>query len=250
MFVISLLSGDSEPVLKVRGVGEGLLQLDIRHKTQRQMYLEVVYEPQVFNYIVTYLKPGMVFVDVGANVGYYTVAAGCLVGEKGCVLAFEPEKKNRARLKANLTRNNLKNVHVFSEALSNMKGAALLYLNEENEGGHSLLSERGGITESVFSTVFDELLRSVSSLCRGVDLIKIDVEGFEKNVLQGMKGTLQHHEPAVVCEVSSNHQEVFDFMHDLGFSASTFSAEGLIPCRRPVSEGARDYLFTRAEKSR
>lgn len=238
------LAHEEEPVLIEKKVGDGVLDLDIRCKTQRQIYLEKAYEGNVLKYILQNLKSRMTFVDVGANIGYYAVLTGLIVGEDGCVLAFEPEEMNRTWLAANLKRNKLKNVRVFAEALSDTAGKTLLYLNEKNEGGHSLLRERGTVTQSISTAVFDELFRDMVSPCTHIDLIKIDVEGFELHVLLGMKETLQSQKPAIVCEVSAHHKEIFQFMKNIGFRAYVLDAFGKAHmCQDLAPRGARNYLF-------
>jgi tRNA/tmRNA/rRNA uracil-C5-methylase (TrmA/RlmC/RlmD family) len=83
------------------------------------------WEPKTTDYIKKHLKKGQTFVDVGANVGYYSILASEL-GAK--VIAFEPSKDNRELLEQNIKDNNCE-VQVYSQALSNVSGNAILYTN-------------------------------------------------------------------------------------------------------------------------
>ena len=96
------------------------------------------YETQSFK---TLIKPGMVVLDIGANIGYYTLIAARLVENSGRVYALEPESENFSILRRNVELNNYGNIIVKQEALSNKRGKAKLYKDKLNLGGHSLSRE-------------------------------------------------------------------------------------------------------------
>ena len=132
------------------------------------------------------LKPGNCVLDIGANVGYFTLLAARLVGPEGKVYAFEPEPSNYEVLVKNLGLNGYMNVETIPKAVSSEKGEAQLILSGLDSGFHSLahlnLPERG--TVSVETITIDSFLEE-----RGwphVDLIKMDIEGWEIAALDGM----------------------------------------------------------------
>ena len=139
-----------------------------------------VWEPRTTEYVEKHLKTGQTFVDVGANVGYYSVLATKL-GAK--VLAFEPSANNRKFLEKNC------DVQVFSQALSNENGSAILY-TDTTPGQYSLMGSGKG--EAVETVRFDDLNLPVP------DMIKIDVEGAERQVLEGMPSVLNTDKPITV----------------------------------------------------
>ncbi|MGH8164650.1 MAG: FkbM family methyltransferase, partial [Rhodanobacteraceae bacterium] len=94
------------------------------------------YEPFETSLLTSELRPGMTVVDVGANIGYYTLLFSKLAGDKGRVYAFEPEPQNFALLERNLTRNHRANVTIFNEAASDQSGHSFLYLSTVNHGDH------------------------------------------------------------------------------------------------------------------
>ncbi|MCR9141046.1 MAG: FkbM family methyltransferase [bacterium] len=146
------------------------------------------WEAQETGIIVEHLKAGDTFVDAGANVGYYTLVAANLVGKTGRVFAFEPEPESFAILKRNVELNGLTNVVVEQKALSNEAGTLKLYLAAENKGDHHVL-DRGEELPfvEVEAVTLDNYFRDDP---RGVDMIKIDTQGAEAIILQGMQGLL------------------------------------------------------------
>lgn len=139
-------------------------------------------------FIVAYLRRGDVFVDVGANIGYFSVFAALAVGPDGKVHAVEPEPANLALLQKNLELNGLSNVEVHAVAASDRSGQATLYRDGFNSGGHSLLQKpQVQNTTSVSVTTLDALLDTKGS----PRLIKIDVQGSEVDVLKGMSELLR-----------------------------------------------------------
>ncbi len=113
-----------------------------------------------------------IFLDLGANVGKYSILLGKKMGPRGKVYAFEPEPNNLKALKTNLSLNKIKNVQIIEKACSNLKGKVDFYLDDKNTGGHSLLRKTNKKI-SVKSDTLDEILRENKVL--RVDLIKIDL---------------------------------------------------------------------------
>lgn len=144
------------------------------------------YEPGTTRLFEQVVKPGMVVIDIGAHVGYYTLLAAKHVGPTGKVYAFEPERNNHAILVKNIRMNGYDNVVAPQLAVSDQGGSSTLYLSGLDSGRHAMyhhgLPERGSV--AVETTTVDSFLE-----CEGwpsVSLIKIDVEGSEVAVLDGM----------------------------------------------------------------
>lgn len=138
-----------------------------------------VWEKRTTDFIKETLKPGMTFVDVGAQAGYYTLLAHSL-GAK--VLAFEPSTKNRELLEKNIKDNDFSEIEILSFALSNKDEKVKLY--DGKTSGENSLVDNGKKFEEVDSIKWDNLNREIPNI------IKIDVEGFEKQVLEGMSDIL------------------------------------------------------------
>ncbi len=167
------------------------MELDVGEDIQRQIYLDR-YEPTESRWVRNILKPGGTFLDVGANVGYYTTLAASLVGSKGHVLAFEPSPYAYKRLETILKRNAITQVDAFQCAVGDKEGWLDLYLpNQAHLHSPSLVP-----TDKTFTSVKVQVccLDSHASLeaISMIDFMKVDVEGFEPNVLRGMQKYLQN----------------------------------------------------------
>lgn len=194
-------------------IGALTLRLDVSHFTAAgRHFAGVPYEPGVTDVLLAALAPGSVFVDVGANTGYFSVIAGMLVGAAGRVVAFEPHAHARERLQRQLQRNGVTPQTVVSSV-------ALADRDEENvdfyvscsavnDGLSSLrpaaaLVERGMLRTDVKIPVAVRTFDAVAAelAIPRVDVMKIDVEGAELAVLAGMKRTLMDAPPRrIVCE--------------------------------------------------
>ncbi len=129
------------------------------------------------------VEPGSTVIDVGANVGYFTLLAAKLAGKEGLVLAFEPDPTSFGFLSKSIAKNNFQNVRIFRECISNIDGQRTLYLSAtSNRGLHSTSTDLGGVKITVPSARLDSVasMLNVSS----VDLLKVDVEGGEPDVLE------------------------------------------------------------------
>lgn len=136
-----------------------------------------------------YIKNGMTVVDVGANIGYYTLLAAKLVGPSGKVYAFEPEPKNFSILSKNISINNFRNVVVLPKAASDKNDKAFLYLSETNNEGHRIYNLGEGRKKiEIESVSLDDFFVGQEEK---IDFIKIDVEGAEMAVLEGMRHILK-----------------------------------------------------------
>ena len=149
------------------------------------------YEVGTTRLIESILRPGMVFVDAGAHVGYYTLIAAGLVGPQGRVYAFEPDPANHEILVKNIEVNGYTNITPIRSALSNRPGTASLHITSLDTGRHSLYRQniplKGQVEVAV--TTLDTFLGTQG--WPQVDLIKMDVEGAEQDVLDGMSEILE-----------------------------------------------------------
>ena len=144
-----------------------------------------IWEQQETEFLCAVLRPGDVFVDVGANIGYFSLLASRLVGASGSVLAFEPERDNYRLLEANCRLNDCANIRCFEAALGEENASGTLYLNELNRGDHSLYPEQAGRAGQDISIVNGSRLIGASH--PRVDCIKIDTQGAECDVVAGLR---------------------------------------------------------------
>lgn len=142
------------------------------------------YDRKERNFVSDHVRPGDYVVDVGANIGVYTLMLAKLTGERGSVTAIEAEPLNASRLRENLALNSVQNVDIQNFGVSDKKEKLTLMLNlTGNAGGHSFYSQNNG----------DEL-RTIDIQCyplldlllsdRRPKFMKLDIEGFEYRVLK------------------------------------------------------------------
>jgi FkbM family methyltransferase len=164
------------------------------------MYSFHHWEPKETAIIFHNLKEGDVFIDVGANVGYYTLLASKKVGITGHVYSFEPETENYEILKQNIILNNLQNVTIEKKAVANKAGRMKLYLNPTNKGDHSLRDDKlNREYQEVDVISLDDYFKD-----KKIDFIKIDVQGADVLVVQGAKGIISNNPNIlIVSEFSS-----------------------------------------------
>ncbi|HEU0251969.1 MAG TPA: FkbM family methyltransferase, partial [Pyrinomonadaceae bacterium] len=147
-------------------------------------------ETRLFRELIT---PGMVVIDVGANIGYFSLLASTLVGSGGCVHAFEPDPVNCGLLRKNVRMNHASNIKVVQAALSNNDEPLQLFLNSDNKGDHRIWEATGEARTriSVKAMTLDQYLNETGTVPK---FIKIDVQGAEGYVLEGMNETLAQSE--------------------------------------------------------
>jgi FkbM family methyltransferase len=150
------------------------------------------WEPHVMQAISDHLRPGAVAVDVGAYIGTHTLLMSRLVGDRGRVLAFEPQLKIYQELLVNLDLNRITNVQAEMVALGAVtERITMSWARSVNEGSTSF-GEGGNRVE----------LRTLDAYrLPTVSLIKIDVEGQEEHVLRGARDTILRHRPVLLVEV-------------------------------------------------
>jgi FkbM family methyltransferase len=159
-------------------------------KDSMNLFINKIHEPYETQLISSIIKPGNVVLDIGANIGYYTLIFAKLVGQDGKVFAFEPEPANFRIIEKNVSINGYSNVILEQKAVSNRNEKKKLYLNKENAGMHRIYKSQYVNVDSVeIETVS---LDDYFSNYRGrIDFIKMDIEGSEITALEGMQTTLQ-----------------------------------------------------------
>lgn len=151
------------------------------------------YEPGVTAVFRDILKPGMTAVDVGANVGFFSLLASHCVGPTGTVIAYEPGPHNRELIQRSAQYNNF-NIQLHPAAVADKPGTAHFTFDDSNG---QITTNPSANTITVPTVTLDDHLAHLPE----IHLVKIDVEGAEPLVLQGMAKLLDQHHPALVIEV-------------------------------------------------
>ncbi len=129
-------------------------------------------------------KEGDVIIDIGANIGYYTLLASKIVGDSGKVYAFEPDPTNYRVLSSNIELNGCKNIVTEQKAISDANGSVTLYLDNKDVGAHTIY-KNGKVKRQVVvdSVTLDEYFKGKEY---PINIIKMDIEGAEMAAIRGM----------------------------------------------------------------
>ena len=210
-------------------------------------------------YIVTKLlkiiKPGDICWDVGANIGFYTCLLASLVEDSGAIVAFEPAARTCGYLNENVSLNQFTNVTVINKGLGDKQEQRSLYYSEAGlaEGTASLKYADGrAASERVTLDTIDNLTPELPI----PDFIKIDVEGYQLEVLRGAEDCLKTHAPLLMAElrdVGETNRDIFgeieDYVADLGYQLYEIRKHSIRQCDG-LSDTAKRNFFLVREHSR
>jgi FkbM family methyltransferase len=205
------------------------------------------YEPHVTAPLRQVLRPGSAFVDVGANVGYFSILAGQLVGPRGRVYAFEPSQRNCTMMQLSANLNHLDNLDIYPFAVAD-EGTTVVY--------DALLGSNGIIGQGLEADDLDIAALAHKTLVRAVrldvvlgertrvDVLKMDVEGAEYRALLGAERLVERQHPIIFSEYSPgwlpdisgvSGEDYLRALVDLGYALSILvSPEERIDCDQDV----------------
>ena len=181
------------------------------------------FEPEILAALQRWVRRGDTVVDIGANIGYFTAHLARLVGADGCVHAFEPDPANFALLAENMRANKLTWVQLHQAAVGAQAGQATLHISEYNGGMHRLYDSVccTGPGLGVAVQTLDQLLAGSR-----IDLIKIDIEGYEPAALMGAQACLRanlelkivsEYCPASMLEAGGQPSAMLTWLREQGF---------------------------------
>jgi FkbM family methyltransferase len=193
------------------------------------------YEAEIGKIISISLKENGVALDIGCNIGLQSLRMAQAVGKTGRVIAFEPLNYLRQKCKKNFELNFANNVDLLPYALSDQAGEMNIKINSQlwNQGAFSLLQKsEGDLEQRILIKVGDEL-EEIQNL-KNLDLIKIDVEGFELNVMKGLIKTLKKFKPRIIFELDKNYwfrndqriEDCFQLLAEIGYNFYQISTFG------------------------
>jgi FkbM family methyltransferase len=224
-------------------VGDRRIRVDLRDQVIGSLlYVQGDYEAELLRLIDTMDLRGSVCVDIGANIGLHSLAMSCAVGRTGKVFAFEPEAHNFHLLQHNLQANGASNVIPQQLAAGDAPGSCRLVLNPRNYGDHRVCTAdvAGRRFQEVPLTTVDVCLQDVPD--GAVGLVKIDVQGYECQVLRGMRGTMERNpEMMLILEIfpeglqatGKSATQLMQMVRDFGFIGWEFHDHRVLPVSDP-----------------
>jgi FkbM family methyltransferase len=185
--------------------------------------IERVNDKGEIGFILSNLREGATAIDVGANIGFFTLLMARAVGENGKVLAVEPGPMSYALLNKNLQINRYKNVSLYNIAISNEARTTEFFLCRTGESDNRLFA-----TPSEARDVVSIDVNTIDSIAENmkVDLVKIDIQGSELLALQGMKKVIKNnphikilmeYSPDCLIDCGSKPEDLFRTITELGF---------------------------------
>jgi FkbM family methyltransferase len=197
-------------------------------------------ESSVQEAMIRHLGRGGVLYDIGANLGFFSMLGGHLAGlQEGHVYAFEAAPENAEAIRHNALLNGVSNITVIPKAVSAHSGRGRLQIVDDQSW--SKLEDYGEhpYTEQVIEVELvsiDDLV--AAGELRPPTIVKIDVEGAEIAVLEGMRKTIAEHRPAIICELHDTHREFIAAMAEHDYRL--INLEGTIPLE---DEGASAHAL-------
>jgi len=185
------------------------------------------YESEIGKLIYSLLKKGDITIDIGANIGLQSLRMALSVGTEGQVLAFEPLTYLQQKLSRNILLNGVTNISVLPVALSNTECVKAFSICSDvwNQGTFSLRQETNEENKQEVIIKKGDDLPEINAL-KKIHLIKIDVEGFEFAVMQGLKNRIGEHRPKIIFEYdahywhlsNSNIAACYDFLLQMDYT--------------------------------
>ncbi len=234
------------PVFSLTRFGERLRPpLGLRYTAVTAFLLRDWVEPELRE-LDQLLRPGDVFIDVGANIGLYSLKGARLVGQAGRVLALEPGREAFDHLTDNLLLNAFTWVEPLRLAASDRNGTAVLHhvpLGHDPQAFSLVPNERAIDGEQVETITLDRLT-TIKALSR-IDLIKIDVEGAEPMVIAGARDVLARLRPAILFECNAHLNaggqggaagEAWDLLAECGYRFLRLRDGAFVPISQPPED--------------
>lgn len=222
---------DVEPFRRVRELPGGLhMELGLIDVVERTLSVTGKWDEPILRAMTQYVLPASTFVDIGANIGYFTLQASRLAGPSGLVLALEPSYVNLPKLCDNVRRNAAGNVLICSAAAGRDHAMPSIQFPTFNNAGAASLRPMSSVSSNrVLQLPLDDLIEQYGLQ---PDVVKLDIEGFELEALRGMTRTLQRFGPVVICELTDSFlreigqsaRELLEFMEQLGYEATLLTS--------------------------
>jgi FkbM family methyltransferase len=231
--------------------GNLTLTLDVEDWLPQQLYFLGRYEEHEINFIKRTLMPGDVFVDVGANIGLYSLVASRLVGGSGQVYAFEPYSDSFLQLSHHITVNKIQNVIAEKQAVSSgISGIQLRgSVSNHNSGMVSQFHAHGDLVETVASISLD--MYKSTHIPRTIRLIKMDIEGGEGEALKGMKNILTTDRPILLIELDdrllekagTTSKSIVNWLEQLHYLRQYPDKDGRLHVKAPLNHDSFNSVF-------
>lgn len=218
------------------------IRLDLAEHMQRRIFWIGYYNREIVALLNRLIRPGMVVVDIGANIGEITLVAANRTTHSGQVIAFEPMARIAEQLEENIRENGLTWAKAVRLGVSNRPGEAHIYQpfnsdsSEPNRGLGTLYPDEPDArpSQTITLTTLDRYFEDHP--VERLDIIKIDIEGAELACLEGARNTLLRYKPAIVIEIQAataanagyKQSDILELLSDLGYAFQRIGPAGAL----------------------
>ena len=213
----------------IRSVRRDGIRYELDLSCMMQWYVFWDFREKQRDRLYSMVKPGDVVLDVGTNIGETLLHFARSVGDGGFVYGFEPDDKNYANVQKNIELNGFRNLQVFNLGVSDRKETVKLFrVDPNNLGMNRILTEAEAQGFADFTTIETDTIDNIvagNGIGR-VDVIKIDIEGYEMHALRGARRLLETQKPKLFIEVGytrliandTSPSEIVAYLHELGYA--------------------------------
>jgi FkbM family methyltransferase len=185
------------------------------------------FEEEELSFVKEVLTDGDIFIDIGANVGLFSLIASDCIGATGSIISFEPSPVTFNRLQENITLNAIENSDLRNIGLSNQSGETNFYISDNGyDAWDSFAPSQDNKLQKTISVAVSSLDKELQQVDKSrIKLVKIDVEGWEKYVIMGGENLFRNYAPIVMVEFTEENtfnagyaiHEIYDLMVDYGY---------------------------------
>jgi FkbM family methyltransferase len=249
--------GIANKVYKKRLDDNFYMLLNPTEHIQQQLFWYGYYEKELGDLLKKTIKPGDVFLDLGANIGYFSLLVANN-SPSAKVISFEPVRGLFQNMNENISLNNIKNILTVNAAVGEISEEKELFVSASDNLGMSSFHQPGnysGKTEKVKVVAIDDWFKT-SGLSR-IDIIKLDIEGSELAALKGMKEVLQKQKPILIVEVNPETlsmfnlkpSNIYNYLKQLNFEGFLILENGRLEyLTQPEINQTTNVLFMHKEK--
>lgn len=229
--------------------------------TSLELMLFGIHEPVSTKLVTKLLTKNMTCLDIGANIGYYVMLEKKILGNTGRIIAIEPSPENFKYLSKNIRRHDSSNIEIHNIAAGNVSGTLnfLMYKDESNSGhiiSDDEIKNTSGKVIQVPVKPIDILVKELN--LKKLDFLRMDVEGYEYEILKGMLKTLEEFRPIIQIEIhrsimgKENTQQFFKTLQKLDYEIKSYIPREIdtpkIGTLKDVKYYSMDDILSKLEK--
>jgi len=224
LFAPKTYKSNSQAEIKDKNIDGIKFHLDVSDYMEWKIYYEL--EKHLSEKVLQYVQKEDIILDVGANIGFYSLTLANHA-QQGKVLSFEPNKFIYNKLQQNIDSNTLRNIKTYNFGLGEETGKFQMDLSDSNNRGSGYVSNQTNSSESNSIEIYNlnEIFESLD--IPRIDFIKIDIEGYEYNFLQGANNLIEKFKPTIFIEICDQHlrrqcssaNELISYLQSLGYSS-------------------------------